>query len=86
MPQKIELGVEPYEVALGEPRLTVRSPSPLDPETARGAFALSSGFRGTVALSRDGRTATFVPDEPLEPGAHTPTVGELVPKRGKPTP
>ena len=31
MPQKIELGVEPYEVVLGVPRLTVRSPSPLDP-------------------------------------------------------
>ena len=83
MPQKIELGVEPYEVVLGEPRLTVRSPSPLDPETARGALALANGFRGTVALSRDGRTATFVPDEPLEPGAHTLTVGELVTKRGK---
>ena len=83
MPQRIELGVEPYEVVLGEPRLTVRSPSPLDPETARGALALANGFRGTVALSRDGRTATFVPDEPLEPGAHTLTVGELVTKRGK---
>ena len=65
------------------PRLTVRSPSPLDPETARGALALASGVHGTVALSRDGRTATFVPDEPLEPGAHTFTVGELVTKRGK---
>jgi hypothetical protein len=83
MPQKIELGVEPYEVVLGVPRLTVRSPSPLDPETARGALALANGVRGTVALSRDGRTATFVPDEPLEPGAHTLTVGELVTKRGK---
>jgi hypothetical protein len=83
MPQKIELGVEPYEVVLGEPRLTVRSPSPLDPETARGALALENGYRGTVALSRDGRTATFIPDEPLEPGAHTFTVGELVTKRGK---
>jgi hypothetical protein len=83
MPQKIELGVEPYEVVLGVPRLTVRSPSPLDPETARGALALANGIRGSVALSRDGRTATFVPDEPLEPGAHTLTVGELVTKRGK---
>jgi hypothetical protein len=83
MPQKIELGVEPYEVVLGEPRLTVRSPSPFDPETARGALALAGGFRGTVRLSRDGRTATFVPDEPLEPGAHTLTVGELVTTRGK---
>lgn len=83
MPRKIELGVEPYEVVLGEPRLTVRSPSPLDPETARGALALANGFRGTVALSRDGRTATFVPDEPLEPGAYTLAVGELVTRRGK---
>ncbi len=83
MPQKIEFGVEAYEVVLGEPRLTVRSPSPLDPETARGALALANGVRGAVALSRDGRAATFVPDEPLEPGAHTLIVGELVTKRGK---
>src|SRR3954452_5792434 len=83
MPQKIELGVEPYEVVLGEPRLSVRSPSPLDPETAHGSLALANGYRGAVALSRDGRTATFVPDEPLAPGAHMLTVGELVTKRGK---
>lgn len=83
MPQKIELGVEPYEVVLGEPRLTVRSPSALDPESARGALALANGLRGTVKLSRDGRTATLVPDEPLEPGAHMLTVGELVTARGK---
>jgi hypothetical protein len=83
MPQKIEIGVEPYEVVLGQPKLTVRSPSPLDPETARGAITLANGFRGSVTLSRDGRAATFVPDEPLPEGAHTLTVSELVSKRGK---
>jgi hypothetical protein len=83
MPQKIETGVEPYEVVLGEPKLTVVSPSPLDAETARGAITLGNGFHGTVALSRDGRTARLVPDEPLPPGAHTLTISELVSKRGK---
>jgi hypothetical protein len=83
MPQKIETGVEPYEVVLGEPKLTVHSPSPLDSETARGAITLANGFRGSVELSRDGRTAKFVPDEPLPPGAHTLTVSELASKRGK---
>jgi hypothetical protein len=83
MLQKIEIGVEPYEVVLGEPKLTVRSQSPLDPETARGALTLANGFRGSVALSRDGRTATFVPDEPLPEGAHTLTISELVSQRGK---
>ena len=58
MLQKIEIGVEPYEVVLGEPKLTVRSQSPLDPETARGALTLANGFRGSVALSRDGRDRT----------------------------
>src|SRR5204863_9465705 len=83
MPQKIETGVDPYEVVLGEPNLTVRSPSPLDPETARGAITLANGFRGSVELSRDGRTAQFLPEEPIPPGAHTLTVSELVWKRGK---
>jgi Subtilase family len=83
MPQKIETGVEPYEVVLGEPKLTLHSPSPLDPETARGAITLANGFRGSVELSRDGRTAKFLPDEPIPPGAHTLTVSELVSKRGK---
>src|SRR5437764_2371230 len=83
MPQKIETGVEPYEVVLGEPKLTVHSPSPLDPEAARGAITLANGVRGSVELSRDGRTAKFLPDEPIRPGAHTLTVSELVSKRGK---
>src|SRR5438046_10580452 len=83
MPQKIETGVEAYEVVLGEPKLTVHSPSLLDPETARGAITLANGFRGSVELSRDGRTAKFLPDEPIPPGAHTLTVSELVSKRGK---
>ena len=83
MPQKIETGVEPYEVVLGEPKLIVHSPSPLDPETTRGAITLANGFRGSVELSRDGRTAKFLPDEPIRPGAHTLTVSELVSKRGK---
>ena len=83
MPQKIETGVEPYEVVLGEPKLTVHSPSPLDPETARGAITLANGVRGSVELSRDGRTAKFLPDEPIPPGAYRLTVSELVSKRGK---
>jgi len=83
MPQRIEIGVEPYEVVLGAPKLTVSSPSPLDPETARGAVTLANGYRGTVAVSRDGRKATFVPDEPLPEGPHTLTISELVSKRGK---
>ena len=83
MPQKIEIALEPYEVVLGAPKLTVRSQSPLDPETTRGALTLANGFRGSVAISRDGRSATFVPDEPLPEGAHTLTISELVSKRGK---
>src|SRR5207247_8489924 len=83
MPQKIELGVEPHEVVLGAPKLTVRSRSPLDPEAARASIGVVS-VHGTVTLSRDGRTATFVPDEGLPPGPHTFVVGDLVSKRGKP--
>lgn len=82
MPQKLELAVEPHEVVLGEPQLTVRTSSPLDPETARGALSVAN-VAGTVRLSRDGRTATFVPDEELPPGPHVLTVQELVTKRGK---
>jgi hypothetical protein len=82
MPQKIEIGIEPYEVVLGTPRLTLRSESPLDPETARGALTLANGFRGTVEVSNDRRTATFVPDESLPPGPHTLTITELVTKSG----
>jgi hypothetical protein len=83
MPQKIEIGVEPHEVVLGAPKLTVRSGSPLDPEAARASIGVAS-VRGTVTLSDDGRTATFVPDEVLPPGPHTFVVGDLVSKRGKP--
>ena len=83
MPQKIEIGVEPHEVVLGAPKLTVRSQSPLDPEAARASIGVAS-VHGTVTLSRDGRTATFVPDEGLLPGSYTFVVGDLVSKRGKP--
>ena len=82
MPQKIEIGIEPYEVVLGTPRLTLRSEAPLDPETARGSLTLANGFRGTVEVSADSRTATLVPDEALPPGPHTLTITELVTKRG----
>src|SRR5215471_5557644 len=84
MPQQrsMEIGVEPHEVVFGEPQLTVRAPSALDPETARGALSLSV-VRGSVELSRDGRTATFVPEKKLAPGAYTLTVQELVTKTGK---
>jgi hypothetical protein len=82
MPQKFEIGIEPYEVVLGTPRLTLRSESPLDPESARGSLTLANGFRGTVEVSADNRTATLVPDEPLPPGPHTLTITELVTKRG----
>jgi hypothetical protein len=83
MPQKrLEIGVEPHEVVLGEPQLTVRASSALDPETARGALSLGE-VRGTVELSQDGRTMTFVPEETLAPGPHTLTVQELVSKKGE---
>jgi len=82
MPQKIQIGIEPYEVVLGTPRLTLHSDSPLDPETARGSLTLANGLRGTVEVSADNRTATLVPDDALPPGPHTLTVTELVTKRG----
>jgi hypothetical protein len=80
--RSIEIGIEPHEVVLGAPRLSVRAQSPLDPDTARGAITLGS-IRGTVSLAEKGRLATFVPDEDLPSGPHTMIVNELVSSRGK---
>lgn len=78
----IDVSVDPYEIVLGSPRLEVKSRSPLDPETARGALGLGA-HRSTVTLSDDGLTATAVPEGDLPPGPHTLIVEELVSTKGK---
>jgi hypothetical protein len=78
----VEISVEPNEVVIGRRRLEVRARVALQPETARGALALRS-VRGSVALSGDGKTATFVTDGELPAGPHTLVVGELVSARGQ---
>ena len=78
----IDVSVDPYEIVLGSPSLEVKSRSPLDPETARGALSLGA-HRSTVTLSDDGLTATAVPEGDLPPGPHTLIVEELVSTKGK---
>ena len=78
----IDVSVDPYEIVLGSPRLEVKSRSPLDPETARGALGLGA-HPSTVTLSDDGLTATAVPEGDLPPGPHTLIVEELVSTKGK---
>jgi len=78
----VEISVEPNEIVLGERSLQVRSPEPLDAQTASAVITLAS-VRATVSLSDSKRTATVHVDSGLPTGPQTLFVGELVSAKGE---
>jgi len=82
----LKVSVVPNEILFPRATVAVEAPSALDAEAAQGGIVVQ-GQRGTVALGRAGRLASWSPEaDSLPPGQHCLVVRGLLSRSGKSLP
>lgn len=77
----IEVSVTAHEIVTASRRLSLRTSTPLDPDSTKGAVVLK-GHPSIVRLSKDGRAASLEVAGDLPAGPQTLRIGELRSARG----
>src|ERR1044072_2084428 len=82
----MKVSIVPNEILFPRATVAVEAPSALDAEAAQGGIVVQ-GQRGTVALGRAGRLASWSPEaDSLPPGQHCLVVRGLLSRSGKSLP